>query len=214
VAWRAQELPERLVKRAEVAARHLPQDSTVDRACPREDVLVETAKLKRSFELRTCLADLYLGGYFGAHDAISGYAWTLAAWNCSESSYDDKFNLAEAQQYYEFFLSESGRTDALRLLDGLLSNAEARDYVPGNPFNGGWWGWEDDPIPARPGERDFKEHFVLWLQLSGHSSGEISEILDRCPPSDGPTRKERIEGQVEEDMRNRGFTKDVSTPPT
>ncbi len=205
--WRAQELAEKLEELAEVAVRHLPKGSTVDGACP-EDLLVQTASLKRSFELRICLADLYLAGYFGGHNAISGYVWTLAAWNCSESSYDDKFKLAEAQQYYEFYLSESERADALRLLEGLLFNVEARGYVPGDPFNGAWWGWEDDPIPARPGERDFKEHFILWLQRSGHSSGEIGEILARCPPSDGLTRNERINRQVDEDLRTMGFTQD------
>lgn len=193
-----------LQKLIEVAAKHLGDAPLTEVA------LVHAASLMGNFHLRTCLAELYLAGYFGQHDAVSGYAWTMAAWNCGGMSYDDKFGLAETQQYYEFFLSETERTDALRILDGVLPN-ETRGYIPGNPFNSKWWGWEDDPIPPRPGERDFKEHFVLWLRQSGRSSGEIAEILSRCITSDGPTRSERIQRQVEDDLRKDGFTQDVVT---
>lgn len=192
-------------KLVDAAARHLRQGSPATGASLPEDLLVQTAGRRRNFELRVCLADLYRGGHFGGHDVIKGYAWTLAAWHCVGTDYDQQFKLAETQQYYEFFLTAEEQAKALQVLDKVLPSKESRDYVQGNPFNAKWWGWEDDPIPARPGARDFKEQFVQWLMDGGYSESEIAEILSRCPPSDGPTRDEIIERAADDFLRTSGL---------
>ena len=34
---------------------------------------------------------------------------------------------------------------------------------------------------------------MKWLQDGGCAESEIAEILARCPPSDGPTRMEKLQ---------------------
>ena len=174
-------------------SRYLPKASIVDHSCIPEDSLVKLSRQTKRAELRSSLAELYRAGYFGKHDIVNGYAWTLAAWNCNDGTYDEKFALAETQQYYEFFLSTDEKSKAMQILKQVLPTSETSHFVPGNPFNGHWWGWDDDPIPARPGARDFKAGFVKWLQDGGCAESEIAEILARCPPSDGPTRMEKLQ---------------------
>jgi hypothetical protein len=187
-------------------AKYLPENSIVDRSCIPEDSLVKLSRQTDSSELRSGLAELYRAGYFGSHDVVNGYAWTLAAWNCNDGSYDEKFALAEAQQYYEFFMSADEKSRAKLILNRVLSSDEPSHYVAGNPFNSHWWGWEDDPIPARPGERDFKAGFVQWLQEGAYAESEIADIMARCPPSDGPTRMEKIQHDAEKMMSELDFT--------
>ncbi len=167
------------------------QVEQIDQTCIPADLIVKLATTKRNPKLRFSLSELYRMGYFGRHDAVNGYIWTLATWNCS-LDYDDKFRLAQTQQYYEFMLSSSEQGEAILALGQVLLSSEQRGFECGNPFNGRWWGWEDDAIPARPGERDFKAEFQEWLLVGGYSESEITEILAKCPPSNGPTRMERI----------------------
>jgi hypothetical protein len=184
---------EELMKLVDTLAKQLPNGFPVDRTCIPEDSLVQLARRSNSFVLRHGLSELYRAGYFGKHDVVRGYAWTLAAWSCKNASYDEKFKLAEIQQYYEFFLSIDEQEKAIQISSQALPKGKPCGYVVGTPFNAGWWGWEDDPIPARPGARDFKVNFVQWLMDGCFSDAEISDILARCPQSDGPTRMEMIE---------------------
>lgn len=186
-------------------ARYFPKGSIVDHSCIPEDSLVKLSGQTKRAELRSSLAELYRAGYFGKHDVVNGYAWTLAAWNCNDGSYDEKFALAETQQYYEFFLSTDEKSRAMQILKQVLPTSETSHFVPENPFNGHWWGWEDDPIPARPGERDFKAGLVEWLQEGGYAESEIDDILARCPPSDGPTRMERLQLEAKRMMSGLAF---------
>ena len=190
-----------LMKLVDTLAKHLPHDFPVDRTCITEDALVQFARRSNSLVLRCGLSELYRAGYFGNHDVVRGYAWTLAAWNCKHASYDEKFKLAEIQQYYEFFLPIDEQEKADQISRQALPKGKPCRYVVGTPFNAGWWGWEDDPIPARPGERDFKANFVEWLMDGCFSDAEISDILARCPQSDGPTRRARIESIVAVHLR-------------
>lgn len=196
---------DRLEKLVNVLVRHLPQGLSVNRSRISEDLLVQLARNKKSLELRWGLSDLYRAGYFGRHDVANGYAWTLAVWNCKHVSYDEKFKLAETQQYYDFFMSADEKAEAIRILKRKLPARERCQYEAGRPFNATWWGWEDDPIPARPGERDFKAHFVQWLLDGGYSESEIADIVARCPPSDGPTRMENIQRYADEMMDKLGI---------
>lgn len=189
-----------LEKLVSTLARQLPHGLPVDRTCIPEDSLVQLARTSISLELRCGLSELYRTGYFGSHDVVQGYAWTLAAWNCKHA-YDEKFKLAEIQQYYEFFLSTDEQAKAAQISRQVSPKRNPCPYVVGHPFNAGWWGWEDDPIPARPGERDFKANFVQWLVDGRFSDAEISDILARCPQSDGPTRREGIESFVADRLR-------------
>lgn len=195
---------DRLKKLIDAVVKHLPQGLQVDHTCIPEDSLVQLCRMTKSLELRCGLAELYRAGYFGRHDVVSGYAWTLATWSCRHISYDNKFKLAETQQYYEFCLSPDEQAEAIRIIERILPDAEHRNYVAGKPFNGEWWGWEDDPIPARPGERDFKAKFGKWLIDGCYSEREISEIVARCPASDGPTRMERIKRDVDKMFGRQG----------
>lgn len=188
----------RLKTLVDAVVRHLPKGAPIDRSCIPENSLVQLSRWSSSSELRRGLAELYRAGYFGRHDVVNGYAWTLAAWNCIGGSWDEQFKLAQTQQYYEFFLSADEKAQASRILKRVLSAGETRNYVAGNPFNGLWWGYGDDPIPACPGERDFKAHFMQWLLDGGYSASEIADIVARCPPSDGPTRMEKIERYADE----------------
>lgn len=192
-------------KLVDVVARHLPQGLSINHACIPEDLLVQLARTKKNAELRWALGDLYRAGYFGRHDVANGYAWTLAVWNCNHVSYDEKFKLAETQQYYEFFMSADEKAETIRILERILPARERCQYDVGRPFNATWWGWEDDPIPARPGERDFKAHFVQWLLEGGYSESEITDVVARCPPSDGPTRMENIQRYADEMIGRRGI---------
>ena len=194
-----------------VAASYLSQFSLGHEGALTENALVRIAARNCNFKLRRCLAELYRRGHFGQRDVVAGYAWTLAACDCHTPSYDEHFRLAEIQQYYEFFLTEGECAEGIRRVEELLPVAEPRTFVPGTPFNTRWWGWEDDPIPARPGERDFKEGLILWLQAGGYSPGEVDALLARCPPSDGPTRSERINAFVDERLRSQGYSEDPVT---
>lgn len=187
-----------LKKLVDALAKHLPHGLPVDRTCIPEDSLVQLARRSNSLDLRCGLSELYRAGYFGRHDVVRGYAWTLAAWSCGHASYDEKFKLAEIQQYYEFFLSTDEQATAAQISRQVLPKGKPCGYVVGTPFNARWWGWEDDPIPARPGERDFKVNFVQWMMDGCFSDAEISDILARCPQSDGPTRRDRIKRFAED----------------
>ena len=186
----------KLEKIVSALAKHFPHGFSVNHTCIPEESLFQLAKTSTRLELRCGLSELYRAGYFGSHDVVQGYAWTLAAWNCKHASYDEKFNLAVIQQYYEFFLSTDEQAKAAQVSRQIQPTFDSCPPVVGNPFNAGWWGWEDDPIPARPGERDFKANFVQWLVDGCFSDAEISDILARCPQSDGPTRRARIESIV------------------
>jgi hypothetical protein len=190
-----------LAELASTLAKQLPHGLPVDHTAIPEVSLVKLARTSIRLELRCGLSELYRVGYFGRHDVVQGYAWTLAAWSCKHASYDEKFKLAEIQQYYEFFLSTDEQAKAAQISRQALPKGKPCPYVVGNPFNARWWGWEDDPIPARPGELDFKENFVQWLIDGCFNDAEISAILDRCPQSDGPTRRERIESSVADRLR-------------
>jgi hypothetical protein len=146
----------------------------------REAELVNAAATSRKREFRVNLADLYRGGYFGERNAVAGYAWTLAAWNCQGAGYDSQFTLAESQQYYEFLLSAAEKSAAVRLLSELVPASEVAKFVPGHPFNAGWWGWEDDPVPSSPGTQAFRTELIEWLKAAGYSDSEAVDTLERC----------------------------------
>jgi hypothetical protein len=187
-----------LLKAIDAVAKHLPLSLPADRSCIPEDSIVQLSKISKSSELRAGLGEFYRAGYFGRHDVVSGYAWCLAAWNCGNVSYDEQFRLAETQQFYEFYLSKDEQAEAIRLLKRVIPRGEKCCYVVGTLFNAKWWGWEDDPIPARPGERDFKAQFVRWLVDGCYDDGEILDIVARCPQSDGPSQRDRTERLVNE----------------
>ena len=191
----------KLAELVSTLAKQLPHGLPVDHTAIPEVSLIKLARTSIRLEVRCGLSELYRAGYFGSHDVVQGYAWTLAAWSCKHASYDEKFKLAEIQQYYEFFFSTDEQAKAAQISRRALPKGKPCLYVVGNPFNARWWGWEDDPIPARPGERDFKENFVQWLIDGCFSDAEISAILDRCPQSDGPTRRERIESSAADRLR-------------
>ena len=130
----------RFKKLIDAVTKHLPQTLSVDHSSIPEDSLVQLSRRSKSSELRGGLAELYRAGYFGGHDVVNGYAWTLAAWNCSHVSYDAQFKLAETQQYYEFFLTADEQAEAIRILERVLFAGKPCRFVAGTPFNANWWG--------------------------------------------------------------------------
>lgn len=136
---------------------------------------------------RLRLARMYLAGAFGARDLVSTYVWTLAAWNHGQGH----FQLAKAQQYLEFLLTTDEKVAALETVHTLLPH-ESDGFIVGRPFNLSWREWlDDDPIPARPPEQDFRVALVTWLRAAGWPKDAIKEALARCPPCNGLTRAQR-----------------------
>lgn len=167
-----------------------------------ESTLIEAARHTRSGSFRQGMAELYVAGAFGAHDLISAYVWTLGSWNIA-ADVDDKFELARSQQYLEFLLTAEEKELALRILKKLLPD-EDRGFVVENPFNPKWWGWEDDPVPARPPERDFLNELVSWLESSGWPKEAIDSLLAQRPPCNAPNRAERLRAGMFEFLASRG----------
>jgi hypothetical protein len=172
----------------------------------REAELVNAAATSRKREFRVNLADLYRGGYFGERNAVAGYAWTLAAWNCQGAGYDSQFTLAESQQYYEFLLSAAEQSEAVRLLSRLIPALEEANFVPGSAFNAGWWGWEDDPAPSRPGSRAFETQFLEWLRAAGYGDAEAVDTIERCTKAMSQS-KARAPGDKGRKARKKGLRK-------
>lgn len=150
---------------------------------------IEGARSAGAGSVRLSLARRYLSGDFGSVDLAAAYMWTLAAWNLQLRDYESKFELAEVQQYLEYLLTPEEKGAAFEMLK-ILPVDEKTEFVPGEPFNPSWWGWEDDPVPIRPPERDFKEALVRWLTDLGWTTLSIDQRVAACPRCDAPTQDE------------------------
>lgn len=166
------------------AKKQIPLASLADSDSVPEKSLVQLAIQSKNIDQRIALSELYRIGYFGHHDVVRGYTWILIAWESENLSYDEKFELAEIQQYYEYFLAPEEIEKSTKIFNEILPKNAATSFTIGKPFNDRWWGWEDDPIPIRPGSKIFNMSFVKWLEDGGYIDTEIAEILARCASSD------------------------------
>lgn len=121
------------------------------------------ARDSRSGQLRLLLSKVHALGLSGAPMYELAYAYVLATWAGFNGSFDATFELAEEQQYWEATLTAKQQDRAAELLPSILAEGEPPKHAQGNPFNGSWWGYGDDPIPDHPGSPEFRQAFDKWL---------------------------------------------------
>lgn len=139
-----------------------PTSSAVNAVKAGIGAIENLAKELPNARLRLLLAKVHGLGLPGRPAYERAYAYVLAAWAAESEGYEAQFALAEEQQYWEVTLTPEQQARAAELVPHLLADGECPAHSQGNPFNPSWWGWEDDPIPERPGNAGFRLAYDKW----------------------------------------------------
>ena len=134
--------------------------------------------------LAWAISRAYGSRMLGERKLARAYAWALVATALDIGEYGARFRLAEDQQYWEHWLKREIRDKGEWLARTLLREADHQGINPGKPFDASWWGWEDDPVPDKPGSEAFSAGLRRFLSELDFADEEVERYAPQVSAGD------------------------------